>query len=179
MVKTFKHRKNTNNKTRSKKNFNKISITVDFTKKDKGYNDMLNSRLLKFIIENVKKGNNLIQTQDNKPFYCNKKTILHLQAVPVKKWNQYPLWSEIKCKKINDYLLASPCKIGINNKIFVKLKSNEFLGGFGTYIIALHMNSIDETKHIKFVEALNKTFKKNPIRVHNEDVDWFHLKQAA
>ena len=62
MVKTFKHRKNTNNKTRSKKNFNKISITVDFTKKDKGYNDMLNSRLLKFIIENVKKGNNLIQT---------------------------------------------------------------------------------------------------------------------
>ena len=40
------------------------------------------------------------------------------------------------------------------------------------------MNSIDETKHIKFVETLNKTFKKNPIRVHNEDVDWFHLKQA-
>ena len=31
---------------------------------------------------------------------------------------------------------------------------------------------------LEFVQALQKTFKKRPIRVHNEDVDWFHLKEA-
>ena len=44
--------------------------------------------------------------------------------------------------------------------------------------MGLHLGLIDETSHKQFVSALQKTFKKNNVRVHNEDVDWFHLKKA-
>ena len=164
-------------KTLKNKN-NKISVTIDFTSSDYGYNDMLNEKLLTFVIGQSRKGRNLTQTQDNKPFFVNKKCKLHLQAVSVKSWKQYPLWNEIQCKKYNDFIKTSPCKIGTNNKIFVRLKSNKYFGGFSTYIIAIHLGIIDKKRHIQFVQSMKKNFKNNPIRVHNEDVDWFHLKEA-
>ena len=171
-------KKNINKRKTIKIRNNKISVSIDFTSTDFGYNDMLNKRLLNFVIENMKKGRNLVQTQDNKPFYITKKTKLHLQAVSVKSWKQYPSWNEIQCKKYNDFIKTSPCKIGTNTKIFVKLKSNEYFAGFSTYIMAIHLGIIDKKKHIDFVKSMKKIFKHNPIRVHNEDVDWFHLKKA-
>lgn len=178
MTKTLKKRKTSNKKTRSNRKLNKISIQINFNARDKGYSDFLNPRLISFVMKNINKGNNLIQTQDDKHFVVYKKNYLHLQAIPVKKWAQYPSWNEIQCSKINEFIKASPCNIGINNKIFLKLKSNSYIGGFGTYIMALHLGFIDENQHKKFIETMQKIFKKNDVRVHNEDVDWFHLKQA-
>lgn len=176
-MKSKKKNPNKRRKTIKVRN-DKISVDIDFTSLDFGYSDMLNKRLLNFVMENIKKGLNLIRTQDNKPFYVTKKTKLQLQAVSVKSWKQYPSWNDIQCKKYNDFIKMTPCKIGTNTKVFVKLKSNEYFAGFSTYILAIHLGIIDKKKHIEFVKSMKKTFKHNPIRVHNEDVDWFHLKQA-
>tara|TARA_B100000575_G_C23130022_1_gene655371 strand:- start:1881 stop:2450 length:570 start_codon:yes stop_codon:yes gene_type:complete len=182
-------KKNLSKKNLSKKNSNssnKISITIDFTKEDKGYRDFLNPKLLEFIERNIKKGNNLIQTQDNKPFYVNKKCRLHLQAVPFKKWKLNPEWNNIdndlesiQCKKYNDFIKTSPCKIGKNLKVFVKLKSNTLMAGLTNYILALHTKLLTEKNHISFVNSLSETMKDKPIIVNNEDVTWFHLKSLV
>jgi hypothetical protein len=59
--------------TKKKNNISKITIDVDFTSADKGYNDLLNPKLLSFLHKNMKKGNNLINTQQFKPFFLKKK----------------------------------------------------------------------------------------------------------
>ncbi len=92
-------------KTSTKKNnyISKIDIPINFNKKDGGFKDMQNPRLLSFLMRNIKKGNNLIQTQPSKPFYYDKETTLYLQAIPIQKWNLDPTWREIKCHRINDF----------------------------------------------------------------------------
>lgn len=175
---TRKQRKSLHSKTKSNRGGNKITITIDFQKKDKGYSDFLQPKLVSFIMRNISKGNNLLQTQPDKPFVVYKKNKLYLQCISVKKWNQTPEWDEIKCEKIDENMKATPCDIGTNTKLFYKVKSNRDIAGFATYIMGLHLGLIDETSHKQFVSALQKTFKKNNVRVHNEDVDWFHLKKA-
>ena len=155
---------------------NKITISIDFTSKDKGYNSLMNKKILTFLHNNIKKGKNLIQTQHNKPFYV-KKTKIYLQAVSIKKWNIENSWDKILCKKYNDFIKHTPCNRGSSTKLFVKIKSSKIIGGFGCYLMALHMGIISKKQHIQFVTALKKIFKSNPIIIHNEDVDWFHLKQ--
>ena len=164
--------------TKKKNNRSKITIDVDFTSADKGYNDLLNPKLLSFLHNNMKQGNNLINTQKFKPFFLKKKTKLHLQAIPIKKWTfGSQSWKNILCEEYNDFIKMTPCDIGKNTKLFVKLKSNQNIGGLSTYLMALQLGIIDLEKHKQFVKALNKTFKSNPIIIHNLDVDWFHLKQ--
>lgn len=172
-----KKKKIKHNKTK-KKNNNTLSILVNFKANDYGYSDLLKQNIMEFIIDNVSHGRNLIQTQDNKPFYITHNSTLNLQAVSVKKWNMYPTWENIKCKSYNDFIKMSKCEIGKTTKLFVKLKSNELVGGFATYILALHLGVINKKEHKEFVKSMIKTFKDNPIRIHNEDVHWFHLKQA-
>uniref|UniRef100_A0A6C0KGH7 Uncharacterized protein n=1 Tax=viral metagenome TaxID=1070528 RepID=A0A6C0KGH7_9ZZZZ len=175
--KTHKGHKKTHKKTHKKRNNNKLVINIDFTKDDYGFQDLQQSKLLSFMHNNIKKGNNLIQTQDNKPFKVTEKNKLYLQAVPVKKWNTYPSWREIKCKSYNKFIKISPCTIGMNNKIFVKLRSNPLVGGLATYLMAIQLCIIDEKKHKSFIKALKYTFGKKYIYIHNTDVDWFHLKE--
>ncbi len=64
-----------------------------------------------------------------------------------------------------------------NKKLFVKLKNNPYLGGLGSYILSITLGLIDEKKYLKFVKTLKDTFQDKPIKVHNEDVTWFHLKE--
>ena len=162
--------------TKKKTKISKISVDVDFSKPDKGYKDLLNPKLLNFLHRNMKKGNNLINTQRSKPFYI-KKTTLHLKAISVNKWELYPSWNEILCEEYNDFIKTTPCDIGKSTKIFVKLRSNKNIGGFATYLMALQLGIIDLEKHKEFVKSLEKTFKTNGVIIHNLDVDWFHLKQ--
>ena len=162
--------------TRKKTKESKIAVDIDFSKQDKGYKDLLNPKLLKFVHKNIKKGNNLINTQHSKPLYI-KKTTLYIKAFAVNKWELCPSWDEILCEEYNDFIKLTPCDIGKNTKLFVKLKSNENIGGFATYLIALQLGIIDLEKHVEFVKSLEKTFKSNGVIIHNLDVDWFHLKQ--
>ena len=103
-MKTKKNTRKTRKLRKTLKNKNKISINIDFTSKDRGYKDLMNPRLTNFLFENIVKGNNLIQTQKNKPFFVNKKNTMRLQAIPVEKWNLYPQWDNILCKKYNDFI---------------------------------------------------------------------------
>lgn len=172
--------KKSSKKNSTKKNnyISKIEIPVNFNKKDGGFEDMRNPRLLSFLMRNIKKGNNLIQTQPSKPFYCDKETTLYLQAVPIQKWNLDPTWKGVKCHRINDFLKSYPCKLGSGSKrLFVKLKSNPYLGGFGLYLLSINLGLIDEKKHLKFIKTLKDTFQDKPIKIHNEDVTWFHLRE--
>ena len=43
--------------------------------------------------------------------------------------------------------------------------------------MGLSVGLIDEVAHKRFVQSLQTTFKKRKVRIHNEDVDWFHLKE--
>jgi hypothetical protein len=156
---------------------NKISVDIDFMGNDKGYKDLLNPRLIAFLFNNISIGNNLVQTQKKKSFYVNKKNKVYLQAVPIKKWELQPDWSKVECKHYNDFMKVSPCKIGSRAKVFVKLKSTPYIGGFGVYLMGLHIGAIGKEQHIEFITALQKTFGENPVMIDNEDMDWFHLKQ--
>ena len=42
----------------------------------------------------------------------------------------------------------------------------------------LFTGEIDEKTHIEFVKTIKKIFRDKPIIIHNEDVDWFHMKQS-
>lgn len=116
---------------------------MNFNKKDGGFEDMQNPRLFSFLMQNIKKGNNLIQTQPSKPFYYHRETTLYLQAIPIQKWNLDPTWKGIKCHKINDFLKSNPCELGSDSKkLFVKLKSNPYLGGLGSYLLSINLGKV-------------------------------------
>ena len=177
-MKTKKNKRSSLTKTKKANTLRKISIPIDFTKKDKGYDTLLNKKLIDFVFKSIKEGHNLIQTQDYKPFYLNKPTILHLQSKKVSKWKLYEDWSDIQCKEFNDFIKTSPCKTGKKrSKIFYKLKSNPHIGGFTTYLVSLHLNAVTKQEHLTFVSALRQTFKSKPVYIHNEDLDWLHLKE--
>jgi len=154
---------------------NTISIPINWNSYDKGYRILKSKKVKNFLLKNFKKGNNLIQTQPGKPFKSYGKTILHLQAISFSSWPQKPTWSEIKCKKYKRWLKATPCSIGTNTKIFVKLKSNKKKAGFGIYLDKLIKGKINKTKHGEFVDLLQRVMGNIPIRIHNTDVYWFHL----
>ncbi len=65
--------------TRKKSTVSKISIDVNFDKADKGYKDLLNPKLLKFLHISMTKGN----------------TQQYLKAISVNKWELSPSWNEI------------------------------------------------------------------------------------
>ena len=155
----------------------RISVKIDFSKEDNGYKDLFSPRLLKFFLLNIQRGNNLIQTQVNKPFYCDKATTLHLRAIPVSSWYTRPKWSDIKCRTVEPFIKSSPCEVGTRQKVFVKLKGDTFAAGFASYLLAIYTHKLNKSHHMKFVSALQNTFQHNPILIHNQDVDWFHLKQ--
>jgi hypothetical protein len=139
---------------------------IDWTK-DGGYDDLMN---IKF------NSHNLIHTY--KPFYVHKKNTLYLESVPFYKWPKRPTWKNIECKTRTKWMKSSPCKIGTRKKIFLKLKSNKKHAGFGLYLFKLHNGTITKEKHIQFVSEMKSLFKNNPIQNENEDVDWFHVKDA-
>lgn len=47
---------------------NKISLSVNLQDSDGGFHVFSSKRVKDFVLENIKNGNNLIQTQHNKPF---------------------------------------------------------------------------------------------------------------
>ncbi len=176
MAKTRKVKKSSSNR--------KIKINIDWDSSDNGFSSLYNSKVLDFVIKNIKDGYNLIQTQEDKPFLCNGKSIMYLQAIKVKSWSQNPDWNKIndknkfiKCKIFNDWIKTSPCDIGNKSKMFVKLKSNSFIGGLATYLISMFSGYINIDKHKEFVKAMKQTFKNKSIIIHNQDVDWFHMKE--
>ena len=145
---------------------------------------MNNNRVLRFLMNSIKNGYNLIQTQPKKPFYCKGKTTLYLQAVKVKSWPVTPNWDRhgkkdyIKCMTFKNWIKISPCTKGRKNaKIMIKLKSNRFVGGFATYLLSIFSGYITLNKHKEFVKAIQQAFKHKPAYIHNQDVDWFHIKE--
>lgn len=164
-------------KNKTKKNIkNQITIRVNFNSPDMGYKDLINNRLKKFLLENMLKGNNLIQTIPNKPFICFGKTEIHLQAISYQNWCKNVNWDEIECQEYSNWLKATPCNVGKNTKLFVKYMSNENIAGFGVYLLQLLSGEITLEKHKEFIQILKKIMKKNLITIHNEDIKWFHLK---
>lgn len=147
----------------------RISIPIDFDSPDAGYASL--QSLFPFLLKQIQKGNNLIQTYQ--PFTTHK-TTLYLQAKRVTEWPACLKWNEIKCKSHSDWLKMSPCDIG-QEKIFVKYKSNTHVAGFGVYLLMMMAGEITLEKHKEFVKLLQKTLSK--VIIHNEEVDWFHLKE--
>lgn len=192
-------KKKTNNKTNKTKKrgsdpnphvnakSRKISISVDWNDTDGGYSSLYNQKVFNFLVSNVNKGYNLIQTQPNKTFHAKGKTKLHLQAIKVTKWPVPAQWNKSKasksnpflsCSSHNNWIKTSPCGQGKKRaKIFTKMKSNNYIGGFGVYLWRLFSGELDVDKHKIFVKALQKTFKDKPIMIHNTDVDRFHAKE--
>lgn len=164
--------------TKKNKNNNKINISIDWNSNDKGYSVLTNKRVKKFLFENLKNGNNLIQTQHNKPFSVKGKTILHLQAVPFSNWKVKPKWNEIKCSVSSSWLKVAPCFKGKRtNKMFIKYESNEHVAGLSIYLLHLLSGEVTLDDHKLFVKTLKSVMKNNLVQIHNEDVHWFHLKQ--
>ena len=187
-IKTKKKKNTILKKTRKKlDNNNKLTIDIDFTSSDGGFSVFKSSKMMDFFLKNIKKGRNLVQTVPDKPFYVNKKTTLHLQAIKYDDYSMRPEWKEVLCKSHGKWLKSSPCKLGTRHKVFVKYKGSKngsgtrYLNksaGIGAYLNAILKGEIDKNKHKTFIKLLRRTMKNNPIVVHNMDVDWFHLKSV-
>ena len=170
--------KKNNSKTRKLKNLSDgLKINIDWGASDKGYSVFKKKRVVDFVLRSILEGKNLIQTHDGTSFNSRGQTTIHLQSKPYKEWNQTPEWSEILCDEFNDWLKISPCEVGYRTKLFAKLKGNTHGAGFGSYILGIYSGAITETDHKDFVKAMQKTFGNKPIYLHNEDVDWFHIKE--
>ena len=98
-----------------------------------------------------------------------------------KKKNDKPKIDEkeyLDCYNYNEWIKTNPCGKGLKrNKLFAKLKSNTYIGGFGTYLWRMFSGEITPEKHKEFVKVLKKTFTNNPVFINNTDVDWFHIKE--
>lgn len=184
-MKSKKNQKNPKNPTKP----TKITIQLNWNSKDYGYSNLKTQRVFNFLIKSLHNKQNLVQTQNNKPFnvHLNEPSKLYLQSIKLKKWKKTPKWNmndngkeiHLKCTEILDWLKGSPCDFGKKRKkLFVKYKSNIYIAGFGTYLMRIFTGDIDEKTHIKFVKTIKKIFRDKPIIIHNEDVDWFHMKQS-
>lgn len=167
----------------------KITVTVNWDSPDRGLSDLRNKRVFRFITKNLAEGYNLIQTQQGSHFFAHGKTQLKLQAIKVEEWPMKIKWWEkdpkrkdekqtLKCSAYNEWIKQTPCAVGAKReKVFFKFKSNEYVGGFATYLWRLFSGEVDEKMHKEFVKALKLTFKKKPIFIHNTDVSWLHAKE--
>jgi hypothetical protein len=150
-----------------------ISIPIDFDAEDAGYSVLKSKRVVHFLLDSIRQGNNLIQTY--KPFTLHK-TSLCLRSKAFKEWTNRPAWEDIQCESASTWIKKTPCKIGKNNKVFVQYKSNETVAGFGIYLWMIVSGELTEAMHKEWVKALKSVIKKEAI-IHNEDVDWFHAKE--
>lgn len=174
-IKTKKINKKKTKKAKFVKKANKITIPINWAAKDKGYSVLKSKRVMKFLFENIKNGNNLIQTQFMKPFKARGKTKIHLQAVKFNAFTTDIEWKEIKCKKYKDWLKMQPCGVGKNLKLFAKYESNENIAGFALYLIHLFTGEINLEKHKQFVKAMQKTMKDRSVFIDCMNVKWFHI----
>ena len=157
---------------------NKITININFNDKDNGYSVLTSKKIYNFVLNNMINGYNLINTQDDTSFNLNGKTKLKLIGRKLNKYKTSKSWEEILCKKYNNDIKGSPCKVGTTRKkIFFKIKSNDKIGGFGLYILHLNIGLITNEEHKLFIKTLKKKLGKREIFNHNSDVDWFHLKE--
>lgn len=147
-------------------------IDIDWDAKDGGYSVLRSKRVAKFLFSSLEKGKNLIQTC--RPFTTHK-TKLYLKAKSFKQWSQTPEWSEVGCKRDTSWLQSTPCRVGSNNKMFIKFRSNDYAAGFGIYLLMVLSGQVTETMHLDFVRVMQKTMTS--VIIHNEEVDWFHMKQ--
>jgi hypothetical protein len=150
-----------------------FNIDIDWDAPDGGYSVLRSKRMAKFVFKSLEKGNNLIQTR--KPFTTHK-TKLCLRSKRFTSWPKTPTWDEIKCVDKGDWLKSTPCEIGKNKKMFVKYKSNEYAAGFAIYLLMVITGEITVKQHLEFLKVMKKTM--NLVTIHNEDVDWFHLKEV-
>jgi hypothetical protein len=156
-------------KTRKNKPF---VFSIDWNSEDAGYSVLTSKKMIQFVLHK----HNLIQTY--KPFKLGK-TKLYLQSVSVNTWPSQPTWKDIACRPINSWIKTTPCSIGKNIKMFVKLKGNKTHAGLGSYIHALITGKITLDQHKILVRELKELMKDREVIIHNEDVDWFHLKSIV
>ena len=146
-------------------------LDIDWDAPDGGYSILRSKRVIHYVLKNIKDGNNLIQTC--RPFTPHK-TKMYLKAKSFNTW-QSPEWSNIKCAPVNQWMKTTPCTVGTHNKLFIKYKSNEYAAGFAIYLLMIMTGEVTEKMHLEFVHAMQKM---DHCIIHNEDVDWFHLKQV-
>ena len=124
----------------------------------------------------INKGYNLIQTQPGKPFKAKGKTVLHLQAIRVTKWPVPAAWDMsnasrknpiLSCNSYNKWIKTPPCSVGAKRaKIFTKMKSNKYIGGFGVYLWRLFSGELDVKKH-KILENLSSKILVKKVEIPN------------
>ena len=157
-------------------NNNKITINIDFNSNDCGFKELTSKRVFNYLLRNLQNGNNLINSQRNKMFNLNGQTQLKLQAIKHTNWKFATSWDNIQCKKYNDMIKITPCKIGSKReKIFFKNQCNNKIAGFALYLMGLNTGSISLEQHKEFIKVCKSVFKSKEIFIDNMDVDWFHI----
>jgi hypothetical protein len=163
----------------------RFTLVVNWSDADGGYTAFQDPALKRYVHRNLLKGRNLIATDPRKtPFRVDGKrpASVYLYASSCPTYKRCQRWKEILCTEhgARGWLKSAPCwfKGGQSRKkLFVHQKSNACVGGFGTYLVALWSGSITRAKHLEWVQVMRKTFGNRPVYCHNEDVDWFHVKE--
>lgn len=152
----------------------RIAIPIHWDAPDAGYSVLTSPKVASFLFQNLYHKNNLIQTY--RSFQTRGKTVLCLQAKRFSAWTVRLPWKKITCTRKTGWLKASPCQTHNNHqKVFVNVPGNEYVAGFAAYLLQLISGKISVQKHREFVKVLQGTI--HTAYIHNEEVDWFHVKQ--
>ena len=164
-----------------------FALDVDWTAKDGDYAAFTDERLKRWLYANLLRDRNLIATDPKAPpFRVDRKGTLHLRAKACKTYKLHPTWRGVLCKpcgtKKKPWIKAAPCWFPSGRsrkKLFVRLKSNSAIGGFGCYLLALWSGKVTREGHAEWVKQMRRTFGTKDVFCHNEDVHWFHVKEWA
>ena len=162
-----------------------FALDVDWTANDGDYAAFTDKRLRSWLYANLLRDRNLVATDPRAPsFRVDRKGTLHLRAKTYKTYKVRPTWRQVLCTpcgtKKNPWIKATPCWLSdgqSRKKLFVRLKSNGTIGGFGCYLLALWSGKVTREGHAEWVKQMRRTFGKKEVYCHNEDVHWFHVKE--
>lgn len=140
-------------------------LTNSKTRRDYGYNQLINDRLRKYKFIN---------------FSSFEKHMFSLNGMRRKyKFRFNVKWEDLDCvtvKRIGKFVIKMDCRKGRNRKYFVRF-GDTIMKHFGDYIRHLQSGKITKNQHTKLFRFLNKESKKyGPLLNHNLDLPILHFK---
>ena len=155
MKRSLKKKNSLIRKTRKiKKHVKKINIHIDWDSKDNGYSSLNNNRVLRFMMNSIKKGYNLIQTQPKKQTIYT--FISGMDTLPNRLVDKIGSDSIITNHKITNINVNSSSEWIIDDEFFsdviITIPSHNLISGC--------------LKNLRFIEEKQDRIKKTRIKIN-------------
>lgn len=158
-----------------------LAISIDWSAPDGGYSALMVPAVRAWLLTNLLAGRNLVQTAPGTTFAAAGPCTMSLTAKEYAAWPLRPRWDELHCQPRGAWVRASPCTHpgGAPVRLFVRVHGTTFAAGFASYLLRLLMGDITAADHAFLARTMREALgPATPLIIHNEEVDWFHMKAA-